>query len=423
MTDFIKKNRRKRFFVKAEGNSMLPLLKSGDIVYYEKIKFEHIKIDDLVLFYKKDQYFTHRVIYKTKKYLITKGDNNLISDGKIYPDKVMARVVDIKRNGQIFNVENLYLIQSSFYMAELSDLCEKLTDRGIEYAIIKGLPLHLYYEKHHPRRIYADCDFLIRKSQFSDFDRLLKDKGFVMVDGGLLLPVFERIKQAKDDLIYTKKHGRFDIVLDVHFEPEFTNTRIGNIEAFYPGELLKSLSQKFLSSKKKITINDNDFFILDDDVLIIYLLLHLFNHGFKGTYRINFIDRVIRKNRLGKNGWLKVLAFIEEYRLNNFVGPGFALLKKYYQTPIPDFFLKKLSTPPGLLKTVSKTNIYINYRAPDEILKNSLGERFWTLFRFSPQPLWKKITAFSDIKSILAGIFTVGVRAWYYLNYRMTKKK
>jgi hypothetical protein len=97
-------------------------------------------------------------------------------------------------------------------------------------------------------------------------------------------------------------------------------------------------------------------------------------------------------------------------------------LKKYYQTPIPDFFLKKLSTPPGLLKTVSKTNIYINYRAPDEILKNSLGERFWTLFRFSPQPLWKKITAFSDIKIILAGIFTVGVRAWYYLNYKLAKK-
>lgn len=90
-----------QFTFRADGNSMFLLLKSGDTLYYRCILFKKCKINDLILVQKNKNLFP----------IVTKGDNNLTSEGKIYPKQIIGRVFQIKRNGKIFNPENIYLIQ------------------------------------------------------------------------------------------------------------------------------------------------------------------------------------------------------------------------------------------------------------------------------------------------------------------------
>lgn len=64
---------------------MLPFLVNGDTVNLRKIPFSSLRIDDFITFKQADKYITHRIVYifPTKKYLITKGDNNPLPDQKI----------------------------------------------------------------------------------------------------------------------------------------------------------------------------------------------------------------------------------------------------------------------------------------------------------------------------------------------------
>lgn len=76
--------RQKQFPLKSQGSSMLPLLQPDDIIYFKKSAFPRIITNDLVMVEKNKKIFTHRVIYKTIKYVVTKGDNNPGSYGKVY---------------------------------------------------------------------------------------------------------------------------------------------------------------------------------------------------------------------------------------------------------------------------------------------------------------------------------------------------
>ena len=153
---------------------MLPLLRHGDIVFYKKTNLKQACTNDIILVQKNNQAFTHRVIYKTGRYLITKGDNNLESDGRIYPRQIIAKVTQVKRNGKLFNPEDIYLFQSTHYLNEIIKIKQVFEKAGIEYVFLKGLPLHLYFEKTHPRRIYADCDVLLHKKEYIKAKEILE---------------------------------------------------------------------------------------------------------------------------------------------------------------------------------------------------------------------------------------------------------
>src|SRR3989338_6390297 len=109
-----------QFILKAEGMSMLPILKPGDVLFLRRIKFRQAKINDLIMLMKGGKVITHRVIYKNTDHLITKGDNNQKSDGKVYPHQIIGKVYQVKRNGYYFNPEDINLLQSSHYYQEIT---------------------------------------------------------------------------------------------------------------------------------------------------------------------------------------------------------------------------------------------------------------------------------------------------------------
>lgn len=402
--------KKKAFPLKSQGASMLPILRPDDIVYFKKISFAKIKTNDIIVIRKNRQFISHRVIYKSKNYLITKGDNNSPSDGKIYPRQIIGKVYQAKRNGQFFNPESLYLLQSTLYFQEIVKIKTAFELVKIDFVFLKGLPLHLYFEKSHPRRLYLDCDVLVKKLDFFRAEKILLKFGYKKGETSLSR-THQMIKEKEIENAYVKMINGFPVVFDLHLEVVFLMTQLGKLEALYPQKLIDELTSEFLKTKREVKINNEKFLILNTEYLILYLSLHFFHHNLRGAFRLELMDKVIRKKQLTINNWQSIKNIIKQYQLQNFVYPVFVLLKKYYQTPLPQSFLKQIQPsifqPQNLssifypLSSILKVNIFA-----DEPRITAGITRFTNLFFLSPRPLYIKLLIFFN-RPVLYSIFWV----------------
>jgi signal peptidase I len=211
---------------------MRPLLQGNDLIYYRKVSFDSIRENDLVLIRKKGVLFTHRVIYKTPDYLVTKGDNNAYSDGIIKPRNIIAKATRLKRNGKTIKLDELYMVQSLLYFHEIEQVTASIQRKGVDVLILKGLPLHLYYQGKRPKRIYGDCDLLIRNKDAQKVQMVLKRLGYRKLNSDLS-PGHSKILDKKTEESYFKILGTFPIIFDVHYEVVFMMTQVGKLDRLY----------------------------------------------------------------------------------------------------------------------------------------------------------------------------------------------
>jgi signal peptidase I len=403
---FKKLLRLKTLPLKSTGQSMLPILRPNDIVYFKKTPFLKIKVNDLIIFKKKNQLITHRVIYKTKKYLITKGDNNPNSDDKIYPKQILGKVYQIKRNGQIFKPETFYLIQSTHYFSEIIKIKKEFDKENINYVFLKGLPLHLYFEVTHPKRLYADCDFLIDKKDFQKAEEILLKNHYQKAELHWSKTAKKMQKKELEATFY-KKTNQFIITFDIHLQlVDLSIVHLGHFDELYPQKLIDNLTEKFLKTKRKIKINNEPFLILDTYYLILYLALHLFHHNFTGAFRYDFLDKVIKKSKISIKSWQEIALIIKKYQLNNFVFPVFFLLKKYYKTSVPPLFIRSIQPVNPLTRKLINKLTKINIFNDEPRIRAGI-KRFLYLFIFSPSPFWKKILIIFNPQVIFAVFWVV----------------
>ncbi len=73
------------------SNSMTPLFKRGDIVIYEDVDPENLKIGNIVLYTKNGKNIIHRIVKITSDGFITKGDANNTVDDKIKEGQIKGR--------------------------------------------------------------------------------------------------------------------------------------------------------------------------------------------------------------------------------------------------------------------------------------------------------------------------------------------
>jgi signal peptidase I len=384
---------------------MQPILWQNDIVYFKKTAFSKIKVNDMIVFYQKKQIICHRVIYKTDKYLVTKGDNTLLPDGKVYPGRILGKVYQIKRNGRFFDPQTLYLIQSTHYFNEIIKIKNEFDRQKINYLFLKGLPLHLYFEGEHPKRLYADCDVLVDQKDFNRAQKILYRFGYQKSDTALS-PLQKKLKDKEVENTYWKTINGFSVVFDLHTEVVFMMTQLGKLDQLYPQQLINQLTAELLAGKKQIKINDEQFLILNFELLTLYLALHLFHHNFQGSFRYQFFDTVVRKSKLKAKNWQKIAQIIAGYQLNNFVYPVFYLAEKYYQTPIPNYFLNQIKpSSPLAEKLINK--LTLNSTITEEPRLKAGVNRFKNLFFLSPNPLWKKIFVFFNPQVVYSIFFVI----------------
>lgn len=398
--------RKKKFNLKVEGTSMLPILQPGDVLSLEKTGFARIRENDVALVIRGRQPMIHRVIYKTKNYLVTRGDHSMKSDGRIRPKQVYAKVVEIRRDSQKFRLEDYYLIQSSRYFKAIATLCDVFIRENINFVILKGLPLHLFYERTHPKRIYADFDVMINPTQLGKTDRILIRHGYECLETSYS-STHKRLKDKPTSLSYHKHTTDFPVALDLHLEPVFLFNQLGRLDALYPQQLLDQMTKEFLQNKQWVTIQNHRFPILSPAHLFVYLCLHFFHHNFRGIYRLRLIDSVLRKYYKQRNFSKGVSEVIHKYRVGNFLSPALSIVKLLMQTPIPKQLLS-LQTLDRFAKYRIQKHIIHTPVFDDEGRLQAGMVRFINLFILSPQPMLRRLTIVFDFAVWYSIVWSIG---------------
>ncbi len=395
--------------LKSTGSSMLPILQPRDWLYFKKMSYRNFKVDDIVLvrtrFY---NYFVHRMLYKSKKYAVTKGDNNLFTDGKINPKRIIAKVTKIKRGNHILLPTSLYLVQSSYYLNEIIKIKDEFDRNRINYVFLKGLPIHLYFEKSHPKRVYADCDILIDEKDATKAKAILKAKGYSSVG----VPLIKTTKETNyPEVSYQKSLRGFPVNFDIHTEAVFLMTQLGKLDSLYPRTFVKKLTQELLNNKKIVKVDGHSYPILDNKHLALYLLLHFFHHNFKGVFRLELISIVLKQSRFNKKDWESLSKKIIEYRLCGFVYPSLLLLKKYYNNNLPTGFIKSIRIKTkGTSEVVSCGDVFdVEDRMTSGI------NRFKNIFKLSESPMAIKLTILFNPEIIFYAAFVLKEKLFRFL--------
>ena len=364
-----------------QGKSMAPLILPSDKIVITKASF--LKVNDIVVFKKKERLIAHRLIYipPAKDFFVTKGDNNLKSDGRIKPSQILGKVNSIKRNGETIKLSHLYLSQSSAYLEELTKISKVLGQKRIPYIFLKGLPLHLHLGQTFPKRLYLDADILINKTDLTQVDKILADLGFKKQKHIL----FDKKIKGSTQISYLKETNPFPVIIDLHLEPAIGFTKLKSINKLLPST--KQFTQHLFKNVQKINLNKRSFPILNTETLILYLFLHLYHHNFHGAHRLEFMDAIIRNQKIN---WGKVATTTQKFKFTNFVLPGVSILRRYYKTPFPATFLKTI-TPFSTQRLVVKViaNLISPFNSGTRAQEGA--KRAILLFLLSPSSLTLKV--------------------------------
>ncbi len=398
---------------------MYPFFIDGDVLEISQLRFEKIDLNDFITFKQRKKLVTHRVIYKTKKYLITKGDHNPYPDGKITPEKIIGKVSLVKRNNKDIKLNNIYFYQSSLYFSEIIKVKSVLSKYKIDFVFLKGLPLHLYFEKNIPKRIYADCDILIRRDDLAKVLKVLKRLGYEKADY-TLSKTLKKIQNKEPEISLKKKIHGMGVIFDVHLEAVFLMTKLGNLDALYPQKLIDDFTNQLLESKRLIKINGEVFPILSQTNLIIYLALHLFHHNFRGYFRYEFLKNILQSKKVD---YSEIYEETKLYKFQNFIYPVFFILKKYYIPDLPSKFLNQIKPGKKIMNFLGENILSINIFEDEPRIKSGT-ERFKNIFFLSPEPITKKILIFTNLQVVYSLFFVLQKKLMsFFLRLNFAQKK
>ncbi len=125
------------------GFSMEPLLAEGDRVESEEVKFQDIRVGDVITSYYLDRYPTRRVIYKSETH-ITVWCENRPNRGivDVQPHEVLGRVVSRKRGNDVLtNTDAEWLRLANNALSKYKKLSKKSAITKIKNLIKRKLNL------------------------------------------------------------------------------------------------------------------------------------------------------------------------------------------------------------------------------------------------------------------------------------------
>jgi signal peptidase I len=379
----------KTFRVKAQGDSMHPLLQNGDLIEYRHVPFSKIRLNDIILVYADDILMTHRVIYKTGNGCITRGDNNRREDILLQKDQVLAKAIRFKRNTMWHEISDVYLSQSTVYIHEIQKLETLLGVHKLDHVFIKGVLVSLRYVGSVPRRIYADCDILVHRDDYLKIKKIFKLLGYKysLIDHPF---VSDRNPEHKPELNFVKTIQGIPVIFDVHLEPVFLMLQLGGMNHLYPK--LSLLSKYLIERGERVNIKGFRYSVCSKSDQILYLALHIFHHNYTDMIRYQLLDEVIRKCAT-KEVWKELKDTITTFQLEGYLHLVFILLKKYCKTPLPHSFIPSIKPSQFKIMVSAIFMKRVNVFSEDSRLKGGI-ERFILVFLLSPEPLWKKICIF-----------------------------
>ena len=115
--------RRGRTVVRVFGRSMYPTLRNGMRVEVQPVEYDELKIGDLIVFNNGSGIICHRLLKKTNRLCVLKGDTNLFSDPPVIWSQVIGRVTRVvDDNWQIFPFDTPSVRRKGALLARFSYL-------------------------------------------------------------------------------------------------------------------------------------------------------------------------------------------------------------------------------------------------------------------------------------------------------------
>lgn len=99
--------------------SMEPTIKAGDSIIFTKIKYDDLKVGDIIIYKSKEGdtkglYIVHRIIEQTDEGFITKGDNNQSADSEIITADML--IGKYKKTFNFLNIGKIALKKNVIYL-------------------------------------------------------------------------------------------------------------------------------------------------------------------------------------------------------------------------------------------------------------------------------------------------------------------
>ena len=376
--------------------SMLPLVHPTDKLIITKTN--KFNLEDIVVYQQKNSLIAHRVIYKTKNHLITRGDNNIKIDKKIPYNQILGVVHQVKRGRDKISLNHIYFSQSIKYFKIINSLVSKLDKENIPYVFLKGLPIYLYYKKSPPQHLYVDIDMLIRKKHLKKVKKILFDINFnISKTSPYINPRTEPTQYS-----FFKLDNPANIVIDLHVEPGFGFTKSVHINSLLPNQT--KITSHLFSNSHKVMINDKKISILNPETQIILLLMHFYHHNFKKIHKLSIIETINQQ----KISWKQIFTDINKLKLEPFIEPAIILFDRYYPNIVPNTYVN----------SIKKFKYHLTARIHSHKTLNSQNQkiagihRFFLIIFLSKSSLLKKITiilhknTFLNFYKVIKSFFT-----------------
>ena len=359
------------------GLSMSPLILPTDKPFIRKSK--SYKVNDIVAFRKDGRIIAHRIIYRFPNgTFVTKGDNNLKSDGIILKRDILGKVEKVLRNAQTVFLSHVYLSQSSTYLNELNLLNKSFKKTSTSYVLLKGLPIHLAHSGKIPKRLYFDADILVKRSSLSRVLRIFEKLDYQAVEPVLL----GKKVRSYSQISFIKKVRPYAVAIDVHFSPAIGFTKALGFNKLIPSTT--AYTNNLFKNAKELGVGNNLFPMLIKEDLLLYLLLHLFHHNFQGIHRMELIRDMVRKDKPDMN---KVLIKAKKYGYGHFIYPSILTFNNYFGgIDLPEETRNLLS--------VRLAGFFVAQLSPFDADSKIVeaGKKLFFCLLLSPVPLMKKLS-------------------------------
>lgn len=224
-------------------------------------------------------------------------------------------------------------VQSYRKISELRLINEKFDDADINMIVLKGLVLSKYLYDDITLRPSADIDIFVRHEEIDDAYKILVDLGYTWVEEWQ--PVREKAYR-KTTHHWPLYHPGKRIFLELH-------------SRFVPLDCSAHIKSDDVWSKAQIIeIEKEDYFILNDEDLVLYLCLNSAKDCWGSLLQLYDITTLIKRSV--SLDWNSLIIRAKEWRCRRRLLIVCALLERLFNLGLPEIIIKAISKD-SLLKT------------------------------------------------------------------------
>ena len=243
------------------------------------------------------------------------------------------------------------------------------------------------YALNHRLPAYApiDIDILIRINKIDKLIKLLRNKGFRLSKTIYNYSEIDLYHNPQLTFVNTS-NSKLPRAIDVHLLIFNPTKSIFNSMPVNKG--LKITRQMFLR-KRKIKFGPTNFFILENEDMLLHQCLNFFfHHCCRGKRQLHDIADIIKILPIK---WPVILERLIEWDLETYAHYSLQLAKEIYHAPIPKKILDITAATGPLRNYISN---FINKTTIDQPINNPrLRYRFniWLRFLLSKEPIWRNL--------------------------------